>query len=225
LAPNPGEDFYDEVHALTGGTDELFGKGTGQASFCNPAYPADSIACFGATSITIPVMPEESVAIGVQEVMLLGGEGATGGLDITLEATEGGNLTADYGTLTLEELADRVTQGDFSALDFQIPGEEVQLWDLEFQEGTLAGTATVLFTYDDSVLGEDFPESNLRIYHFTGGAWTELAGVQDVVRNTITVQTSDFSPFGLGMIPEPSTALLLATGLAGLAAAGRRRRS
>jgi hypothetical protein len=37
---------------------------------------------------------------------------------------------------------------------------------------------------------------------------------------------SDYSPTGwVKVVPEPSTALLLATGLAGLAAAGRRQRS
>jgi hypothetical protein len=173
----------------------------------------------------IAIVPLSTMIVDPAEnpsaVPVLGGSATEGGLDITLDATVGGLLNADFDRLTQQELNERILEGDLAPLDFAIPGDTFQLWDIEFA-GTLAGLATLVFGYDDSDLGP-FPEEDLAVYHFTGGAWVSLGGIVDALNNTITVQTPSFSAFALGVVPEPSTALLLATGVAGLALYSRRR--
>lgn len=83
--------------------------------------------------------------------------------------------------------------------------------------------ATLTFRYDDAlaaVLGVN--ESNLKLWHFTDGAWTNITASIDTVNKRITgLPVTSFSLFviaedlqSVGVVPEPSTLLLLAAGAA-----------
>jgi hypothetical protein len=98
--------------------------------------------------------------------------------------------------------------------------------------GTIGTAATLVFAYDPTLLPLGFDESTLGIWHFNKltSAW-EFGGQVDTVNDTITFETTSFSPFQLGVaVPEPSSVVLAAGGLLGLVgyvwpawpAAGRR---
>jgi hypothetical protein len=152
-----------------------------------------------------------------QASTVLGGAGTPGGVHMTADVTEGGVLTGEYDPLTQQEVNDRVISGELTALDFALPGDEMQFWELDFVIGAFDGLATVVFSYDELLLGPAFPERLLSIFHFRDAGWVRLDGVVDDDNNTVTVQTDRFSPFALGVVPEPSTALLLAAGLTAIA--------
>jgi hypothetical protein len=90
------------------------------------------------------------------------------------------------------------------------------------------GTATLELRYDDalaSLLG--VTESNLKLWHYTGGAWTNITASVDTINKTITgLSVTSFSPFAiaedLAVVPEPSTILLFVAG-AGVLWLRRRR--
>jgi hypothetical protein len=176
-------------------------------------------------------LPDEYEALGTgtdQQAILLGGATAPGGLACTLgEVLSTGALLAEYDPVTAEEVSDRVLAGEFGALDFGLPGDTLQLWTIDFT-GSFQGMATLVFRYDPALLlpgyGDDGAgESALGIFHFEGDSWRLLPGTVDVLGNTITVQTASLSPFVLGVVPEPSSALRMAAAALALALAARRR--
>jgi hypothetical protein len=135
---------------------------------------------------------------------LLGGSSAPGGLDVSFQSTAGGVLLAEYDPLTSQELSERIVDGDLQVLDFAVPGDTIQLWEIEYTLG-LPGpapftNATVTFSYDEALLGP-FPEGALAVYHFQSGSWHRLASTVDTANNRITVTVSSFSPFVLGLDP------------------------
>jgi hypothetical protein len=132
-------------------------------------------------------------------VEMLGGSEEPGGLEVTLNATEGGSLLGDYDPLTQQELNEKVTSGETAPLDFAVPGDTTQFWEIGFQ-GIFQGLAQLVLRYDETLLGP-FEESLLSVYHFRDGAWRRLAGVVDTVAKTITVNVDAFSPFVLGRLP------------------------
>jgi hypothetical protein len=85
-------------------------------------------------------------------------------------------------------------------------GEVVGLWDFT-PSGFTFTTADLTFRYDD-VLASN--ENLLRLYHYTGGNWVQLAATCDTANNLITATgVTSLSPFVIVVIPEPVTALLV----------------
>jgi hypothetical protein len=154
---------------------------------------------------------EADVGSGASTVLLLCGPEHVGGLEVTLDASQEGTVTASYDSLTPQEFNDCMVNGTCPPSDFRVPGSDVQLWEVDFT-GALGGSAVLVFRYDDALLPVGSDELDLRIYHFTPNAqgikrW-QLAGgtggTVDPVANTITVSTSVFSPFAVGIEPECS---------------------
>ncbi len=123
------------------------------------------------------------------------------GQGVTIEfdqVTQSGAFSGEYSPTDYENLTDELRD----SIDFLIPTDPVQLWDLNFS-GEFEGNARLVFTYDDSDLISD--ESVLQIYHqLSDGAWEVLPKLdQDIDANTITVETGSFSPFIVGSVSEP----------------------
>ncbi len=154
------------------------------------------------------------------------------GVPITVQVgggtTQPGGVAASFteasGTFSaLFEPTDTQTlANDTAPLAFATPSTDggVQVWEVTFY-GSLGAGVTVTFAYDPSLLAAGINEADLRIYHYTGGAWVQPEGQSvDTVANTITIATTSFSPFALAVIPEPATLTLLT---AGAACVARRR--
>jgi len=141
----------------------------------------------------------------------------TGGarsLSLDMTYASGGNLVV--GLVSAEDLESAAQQ---ALKDYMAVGLFPQIWDASFS-GDLAG-ADLVFHYDDNAL-RGIDESSLTIWHFTGAAWV-MGGSVNEEANTISLSVDAFSPFSLGVVPEPSTLGLLAAGaLVWLACAGRR---
>jgi hypothetical protein len=155
----------------------------------------------GATGLV--VMPSSVMVVHPGDdpggVEMLGGSEEVGGLEVTLDATEGGSLTTDYDPLTQQELNEKVTSGEAVPLDFAVPGDTVQFWEIDF-EGAFQGLAQLVLRYDEALLGP-IQESLLSVYHFHDGVWQRLLGTVNTDDHTITVNVDVFSPFVLGRLP------------------------
>ncbi len=94
--------------------------------------------------------------------------------------------------------------------------------------GDLNGQAVALvFHYDPALLPVGTDEAQLRMWHYNTmlGEW-QSGGIVNTADHTISFVTDSFSPFELGLVPEPSTVTLLVLGIAGLfgfAARAKRR--
>lgn len=85
----------------------------------------------------------------VHTANLLGGSSSVGGVDVTFDGVgSSGTATGDYAPLTPQELSDRVANGDFAPLDFALPGDTAQLWEITYS-GAFNGQAHVAFRYDE----------------------------------------------------------------------------
>lgn len=159
---------------------------------------------------------------------LLDGPGTPGGIEVFFGQTDAaGILWAHFTSPTLQDLLDSLGAPDsdlpFDSIDFDPACDPVQLWDIGFT-GEFTGPATLTFVYDDTNLLPGRKEEDLAVYHFSGGQWVLTAGIVDHSSNRITVQTHSFSPFMIGVIPEPSTLVLLSMGAVGILVYARRRR-
>ena len=93
----------------------------------------------------------------------------------------------------------------------------VQLWQFN-SSGNIGGPTDFTLAYDPATLG-GIPAEDLQVYHYnSSGTWEQLQVLsRDLLANTITVQTTSFSPFVIGgAIPEPTSFALIS--LAGTAA-------
>ncbi|OPZ24631.1 MAG: hypothetical protein BWZ02_02806 [Lentisphaerae bacterium ADurb.BinA184] len=99
-------------------------------------------------------------------------------------------------------------QGLISVHDFGLTGNTFSSFDLTIR-------------YDEAAAGEF--ESDLQVFHYTGGAWLPVTTGLDLANNLITAGgLTSFSLFGVGYaIPEPGTLALAA--VAGLALLRRHR--
>ena len=80
----------------------------------------------------------------------------------------------------------------------------------------------------DPTLGEAYAlvnidESSLVIWHFADGSW-HMGGTVDEEADTVSLTVDSFSPFSLGVVPEPSVLAILTTVALALLAYARRRR-
>lgn len=96
-------------------------------------------------------------------------------------------------------------------------GAFLGVWDFAASGGFAMGTGSVdlTFHYDDALaatLGID--ESDLCVFHYTGGSWVDVTTSIDTTNKWITAEGIDsFSQFSVGVIPEPATMGLLVLGL------------
>jgi hypothetical protein len=140
-------------------------------------------------------------------------------VDFSGNITSGGSLEV-IPHFTPADVNPALDQGQ--PYNFSLTGDTAQTWMLTFS-GAFEGPTSITFHYDASLLATGTDESLLSIYHFTGSQWEELPVLaRDFTLDTITVQTTSFSPFALAVVPEPSSVLVLASGASVLAL--RRRR-
>lgn len=92
-----------------------------------------------------------------------------------------------------------------------------QLWEIGFS-GSFDGLAALELTYDESWIPSGFDESDLVVYHHDGTGWQTLFGQVDPANNVIAFETGGFSPFVIGVIPEPAALWVLSGWLFLLAA-------
>ena len=117
-----------------------------------------------------------------------------------------------------------VAAGEIGALTFATPGEELQLFEVEYS-GSFEGGLTLTFYFDPlQVSGVELGQ--LHVFHWTGEVWEDLGGTLDPQAHTLTVVTNSLSPFAIGAaVPEPGTWLMALAGLSALALRRRNRRS
>ncbi|MDP2787906.1 MAG: PEP-CTERM sorting domain-containing protein [Pseudomonadota bacterium] len=135
----------------------------------------------------------------------------------------GGQFFFSYEAEDWDSVQEMAALGEFDLPNFQIPGGQLQLFEVEF-DGDFSGQLKLSFSYDPTLLPADFDEASLNVFHWTGSTWESLGGTVDAGLNTITVETDSLSPFAVAAaVPEPETwAMLLAgMGLIGFRLAGR----
>ena len=172
----------------------------------------------------------DQVVDGGTEGEGLGGSSTTGGVSATFsEPISGG------GTLTVQQVPDEtgLSQAAVDAAEvnaiFTVSNDTLsanpQIWNVDFDGDLGSGTVELVFAYDETLLPGGFDELTLGIWHFDSNTllW-DFGGTVDPVANTVTYITNNFSPFVLGVVPEPSTLVLAACGFFALAACGWRRR-
>ena len=127
-----------------------------------------------------------------------GGSTVPGGVDYQFDdvSTEG-SCFGEYSKADANELAVRISQGEFDAFTFLTPGEPAQVWKLQFS-GTFTGSAHLNFGYDPTILPPGFDETTLSLYEFSDGVWQKLAGTVDTLLHTIAVDTTNLAAFALG---------------------------
>lgn len=197
-------------------TDTLSNQGT-------IIYSAHTVATaqFGSNNVD-DVAPAETMADA------LGGSSTVGGVSATLSSSNTG------GTFSVQQIPNQTGLPQEALVAAEVNpvfavstaalASDPQIWNVDF-DGDLGGTIELVFHYDSSLLPAGLDELTLGIWHFNSNTseW-EFGGTVDPVADTITYSTDNLSPFQLGVVPEPSTVVLAAMGLVGLAAGGRRRR-
>ena len=196
--------------------------------FTDPDLFWGTSSLFENGSLTVIALPPiedvaQDVAQGTQVIEVLGGMNSERGVTaIFTDVTDAGDFTVEQ--TNVDEDAD-LGGFAFDAFDFQLPGETVQLWEMDFS-GTFDGPVMLNFHYVEELLAPGVDESALTIFHFDAGEWTELIPLAiDTENNIIIVQSDSFSPFALA-VPEPATWLTALLGTLALGAfAARRRRA
>lgn len=141
---------------------------------------------------------------------LEGGSGTSDGLSLSVYATADGRIRKEAYT------------DENSFLGDSLVGDIFSMMDLVVDDATLSGTHTITFNYTSILSDPDYiasgsAEEDLKVFHITGGSIVEELPIlsRNLVNNTITVSTTSFSPFGIGINPEPSTLILLGSALFG----------
>jgi hypothetical protein len=129
-----------------------------------------------------------------------------------------------YDAEDLAEINDLIESDKIGALTFNIPGQQLQVFDVTLDGATFSGLLQLTFNIDLALLPAGFDTSRLHVYHWTNGTWEDLGGV--VTGDKITVLTSSLSPFAIGAapVPEPESSALALAGL-GLVGMYLRRRT
>lgn len=173
--------------------------------------------------VALSILTGYQVADDTRSGSIGGGSGQPGGVDYLFNGTHGaGQFFLHFEREDAEGLAALVNAGEFGPLSFSLPGDRLPLWELEY-DGSFSGLLTLTFGFDPTLLPPGVDASQLRIYHWSNGAWVDLGGRFDLATGTITVSTDSLSPFALGVaaVPEPGTLLLM---LGGVLVLGRRLR-
>ncbi len=127
-----------------------------------------------------------------------GGSLVPGGLDYDFDdVVEPGSCFASYTQADDDELAVRVSAGEFSTPTFPVPGKPAQIWNSTFS-GTFSGAVHLTVGYDPSILPPGFDEDALCLYEFDGTDWQRLDGTVDSVSHTIAVSVPQLRPLALG---------------------------
>jgi hypothetical protein len=161
----------------------------------------------------------------------LGGAGTVGGVSAAFsQPTDGGAFSVQQvpNETGLPQAAVTAAEANpIFALSTEALSVDPQIWNVDFTGSLNGGDVTLLFRYDASLLPAGLDELTLGIWHFNSDTnqW-EFGGIVDPEADTIAYTTDNFSPFMLGIqVPEPSSWVLAAAGIAGLLAVARRRRA
>ena len=131
-----------------------------------------------------------------------GGSSHVGGVDFDFEdITQEGTFFGDYAEADDDEMFERENEGEFALPAFDKPAGTTQLWHLEYN-GNHTGLIHLTFAYNPALLPAGFDENKLAIYHYNGTVWEKLSGTVDPVADTISVTTTNLSPFALGVAPN-----------------------
>ena len=195
---------------------------------CDPATGlCVNVEMTGCDSSSDEVVVVPGVIVTVE---VLGGPPSPGGVEITFDDTSGGTFIAERISSAISDLDDVIESiEEFDHLDFLTISEPVLFWDFVY-DGSLPGTVMLVFGYDENSIVSSFAESDLAIFHYADGEWSELSGSIDEVGNTIAVSVDSFSYFALGassiqQVPSVSpVGIAVFCGLVGLASWRRLRR-
>lgn len=153
-----------------------------------------------------------------------GGSSVPGGVDYEFSGDHSdGQFFFEYSLEDEYSLAQLIRAGEFGDLTFSPAGSQLQLFDVDF-DGDFSGLLKLTFGYDGSLF--DLDSSLLRVFHWNDdlGQWENLGGEVDAMNHTITVYTSNLSPFALAAVPLPGSAWLFGSVLFGLIGIKRRSR-
>ncbi len=166
------------------------------------------------------VTPDDS---GEASGSVNGGSDYPGGVDYTIWGLDDpGLLFVEYEAEDWDSLQELIAVGEIGPLSFRIPGDELQLYEIEFS-GSFSDQIMLTLGYDPLLLPAGFDASLLRVFHWNGDAWEDLGGTVDPLNSTITFYADNLSPFAVGAVPEPGTYALLLAGLALVAWQVRRK--
>ena len=141
-----------------------------------------------------------------------GGSSEVGGVDFSFPSIDTpGSLFAEFSRADQDEIDAHVAEGEFTAPNFPLAGDRLQMWDLDFS-GSFGDGVHLVFGYDPALLS-GLDENDLDMFHFNGDAWVALHGTSNPLTHTIAVDVNSLSPFALGAVPEPASLGLLAGAL------------
>jgi hypothetical protein len=143
---------------------------------------------------------------------------------LTLPTTGNLSRSGDFvGTLLATDRGDIPSIGGDADL--------IGVWNVDLtlspttQSSDLTGSS-IAFRYDDALAATlGLNESDLKVFQYVNGHWTELASSLDLPNHIISADTNSISMFavGVGAVPEPGSLALLGGGVAGLLMRRRRR--
>jgi hypothetical protein len=232
-------DYTGNTDNLTGGTwtisESSPGSGDWTLTFSGYYDYGDISASFTASGSVVStahfsaanladVQPEDTQAEA------LGGSDEVGGVSAEFsQETSGGTFSVQQvpNESALSQAAVAAAEvNPIFALSTDTLSANPQIWNVDFSGDLGGASVTLTFHYDPTLLPVGLDELTLGIWHFNSNTneW-DFGGTVDPDADTIAYTTDNFSPFQLGVnVPEPSTLLLAAAGLAVIAGIGRRRR-
>ncbi len=222
-------DIFNELDGLTGNTGTPLVAFSGEVTGVTP-FTGSSTISFTTTLVPVALLETIGYSGGPVDATLLGGLGQPGGIKIEFEAglhTGDQELAALSVALTPAEVDDILlgTGETAAGIGILFAGGEAQAWEISF-DGVVDGSITITMSYDDELFGADFDETIIGVGHILEDGSLETFAPEDLiidpVANTVQVTVTSFSTVVLTAIPEPSSALLFASGLVALAV---RRRS
>lgn len=138
------------------------------------------------------------------------------------DTNNGVNFLADMGGGILVTFDDvdsdgRLTKTAGNTANFAGLGEVMgsSLFALTPEDFTFTGNYTIAIPYSEGELG-NFPEHLNKIYKYFNGELIDITTSVDTVNNIVYGQASSFSEFAVVANPEPTTLILLTSGLLGL---------